>query len=352
MNAKKAVKTAVVFLGVGLVVSFGMILLWNKRHVLDSSGSIANPAATTTQDPALPKTTTPISKDAAGRMSVEERLVYELKKFYGKTISKKSTQVGLLKVKLYVLNMFPEDGIDRFHRILRKAFPDLAEEIIATLEKMEQYQAWAEDNAYRLSQMNSLEKEGTIWEKRRDIFGEDAEDIWSEDVLAFQRKKEEVRETIRYLDEADDMNLYEKLDIYTAALNDAYDGSSEEYVLQNKDLLSKVFFSIDSVQEELQRLAPEQRRMEIDKIRREMGFSQQQVEKAAEFDAYREQRWENGLEYMAEREKTAASFEGPELEEQLDALRKKYFQHEAKTIAIEENEGFFRFKRPRIYGRN
>jgi hypothetical protein len=46
------------------------------------------------------------------------------------------------------------------------------------------------------------------------------------------------------------------------------------------------------------------------------------------------------------------NFKGPEQEEKLKALREKYFQDEANTIEREENDKFFQFERPHIYGRN
>jgi hypothetical protein len=44
-----------------------------------------------------------------------------------------------------------------------------------------------------------------------------------------------------------------------------------------------------------------------------------------------------------------ASFAGEALEAELRALHETYFTHEAVTI---EREGFLRFERPGIYGRN
>jgi hypothetical protein len=111
-------------------------------------------------------------------------------------------------------------------------------------------------------------------------------------------------------------------------------------------------FSIQSVQDELKGLDPERRKVEINNIRREMGFAQQQIEKMEEIDAYRERRWNNGLAYMEERELISQQYEEPELEERMKDLRIKYFKHEAKTIALEEKDGVFRYKRPWIYGRN
>lgn len=70
-------------------------------------------------------------------------------------------------------------------------------------------------------------------------------------------------------------------------------------------------------------------------------------------DAKRNERWKTGLEYMAEREKVVVEYEGEQQKEKLTALREKYYKHEAKTIELEEEkDGFFRFNRPRYYGRN
>lgn len=286
------------------------------------------------------------------KLSLEDQLVMEMKKFYGKTISQKSIQMNLLRVKRFLLQRYPEDGSAMFYRIVKRAFPDLADEIIITLKKMEQYKNWVEENANRLSEMNKLEKEGAIWEKRTALFGEEAREMWSEEILAFEEKKQQVHETISYLDEAEDLTIYEKLDIYRDTLRDAYEGSSEAFVLQNIDLQAKVFFGIDSVQNELKQLDPEQRQWEINKIRTEMGFTQAQVEKMEEMDDYRNRRWENGLAYIAEREIVMQEADGPEREDRLKELRVKYFKHEAKTIELEEKDGFFRYNRPRVYGRN
>ncbi|MCK7512873.1 MAG: hypothetical protein MZV70_58535 [Desulfobacterales bacterium] len=73
----------------------------------------------------------------------------------------------------------------------------------------------------------------------------------------------------------------------------------------------------------------------------------------AAIDAKREQRWNNGLEYMQERNAIVENFTGPEQEDKLKDLREKYFQDEANTIEREEeNDKFFRFERPHVYGRN
>ncbi|MEZ4551502.1 MAG: hypothetical protein R2860_14830 [Desulfobacterales bacterium] len=50
-------------------------------------------------------------------MSVEDRLVEELKKYYGDTIALKSTQAIFSKVRDYIRSLYPENGDERFYAI-------------------------------------------------------------------------------------------------------------------------------------------------------------------------------------------------------------------------------------------
>jgi ribosomal protein L29 len=144
----------------------------------------------------------------------------------------------------------------------------------------------------------------------------------------------------------------EKVEVYQGTLHDAYEGTPEKFILDQDHLLTKVFFSIDSVQNELKQMSPDQRQLEINRIRKKMGLTEKQVESMAKRDADNELRWEAGLQYMKEREAVVQQYSGQEQEEKLSALREQYFDDEAKTIELEEKGDFYRFKRPHIYGRN
>jgi hypothetical protein len=279
-------------------------------------------------------------------------MVMELQKYYGSTISEISTQASLITLRNTVIESHPETGKALFYNILKRAFPDLADEIMKTLNKLDHYQRWLEDNEQLLVQMNKKERKNALWEKRIKLFGEDAEVIWSDDMLATEARKAKVQDTLAILNESYDTMIEEKLEVYQGALRENYEGSPEEFLLNQKDLLAKVFFSIDSVQDELKQMNQEQRQWKINQIRREMGLTEEQVGKLEKRDEDRSQRWENGLTYMQAREKIVQNFEESKQEEKLKALREQYFKHEAKTIELEEKDGFFRYKRPHIYGRN
>jgi hypothetical protein len=113
-----------------------------------------------------------------------------------------------------------------------------------------------------------------------------------------------------------------------------------------------VFLRMEGVQRELAALSPAARSRTLAHIRRELGFDEEAIARMEEIDARREERWQNGLAYMQERKRVASTFEGDALEAELRALREEYFANEAPTIEAEERDHFFRFERPRIYGRN
>ena len=278
--------------------------------------------------------------------SFSDQLVKELQKYYSKTISDKSTQASLIGIRDFVMSTFPANGKILFYNILKRAFPDYADEIMKTLDKLDQYNRWLQDNKIKHSKMD-MEK------KKRELFGEDADKIWSGDMLATEVRKAKMQDVMAVLNKSSDTTINEKLNVYRSALNETYKGTPEEFFLDQKEILSKAFFSIDSVQDELKQMTPEARQQEINNVRRNMGFDSHEIEEMAEIDAKHEQRWNIGLEYMQERNDILENFKGPQQKEQLAALREKYFQDEANTIEREEeNDNFFRFERPHIYGRN
>jgi hypothetical protein len=278
--------------------------------------------------------------------SFSDHLVKELQKYYSKTISDKSVQANLIGIRDFVISTHPENGKALFYQILRRAFPDYADEIMRTLAKLDEYNRWLEENKTILSQ-TALE------EKRKELFGNEAEKIWSGGMLATEARKVKMQNAFADLNKSGDMTLGEKLDKYQNALRETYKDTPEEFFLEQKDMLSRVFFSIDSVQDELKQMSPDERQEEINNIRSQMGLDNRQVEQMAQQDAEREQRWNVGLAYMQERNSVVENYSGSEQEEKLKELREKYFHNEANTIEREETtDNFFRFQRPHIYGRN
>lgn len=281
-----------------------------------------------------------------------DRMVREFKKYYGNTISEKATQAGIISIRDFVMGTRPENGRSVFYTILKRAFPDYADEIMDTLAKLDQYNRWLVENKDMLLKMSESQRSAAMWEKRRELFGDDADKIWKGDMLASDARKAQIKETIDALNEDDGTSIDDKLQVYEGALRNAYKDSPEAFILEQPELLSKVFFSIDSVQNELKKMTPEQRQQTINNIRRQMGSTDEQIAKMTARDTDNEQRWQVGYQYMQKRDEAAKLYQGEELEQKLTSLREQYFGREAGTIELEEKDGFYRFQRPRIYGRN
>ncbi len=182
--------------------------------------------------------------------------------------------------------------------------------------------------------------------------GEDPESFLQAVARLAEEREQAIRDAIMALPDSDEITIDGKLDLYRQALRDAFEGTPEHQILEYRAVLTEVFLRMDSVQRELAALGPNARRRELHHIRREMGYTEEEAARMEEIDERRELRWRNGLAYMEERRRIAATFEGEVLEEELRYLREQYFAHEAKTIELEEGDGFFRYERPRIYGRN
>lgn len=341
---------------VGGGVLLSAFVLWQVQSVPPSA---ASPAENLGAVQATPATTAvkaladPAAQDAEAidLSGIVDQLAVHLLETYGETILDKRVQVGLLKERDALLSRFPEQGLALFEAALRHAFPDLADTILGLMAQMAEYDAWLEANATPLAQLGLLEREGTLWQKRQALFGKDALEIWSDEQQAMAAKKEATRQVLSRLNEDTQLSLDEKLYQLQSGLTEIYDGGMEKLGM-DAGLLGAVFFGLDSVQKALTDLPAERRQQEINRVRRQLGYSEAQIERLAERDAKRNQRWEKGLAYMDARRELDARPESAEKDQALQRLREEHFGFEAKTIALEERDGFYRFERPRLYGRN
>jgi hypothetical protein len=167
-----------------------------------------------------------------------------------------------------------------------------------------------------------------------------------------QARAKRVHEVLAGLGNGEESPLGVQLDVYQKALRDNLSSLPLPEVAGTREAMVDAFLWTDSVQQQFAAMNPAGRQSELNFVRRELGFSDEEVEALARDDAAREARWQNGLTYMRERYRAAASFEGEALAKELERLRAKYFADEASTIANEERDGFFRYESRRIYGVN
>ncbi|WP_148863697.1 hypothetical protein [Marinobacter fonticola] len=303
------------------------------------------------RDPPLSRTsrTTDGSADSLDRQV--QALAIQLLENYGETIHEKRVQALLLELREKLVARYPDTGEMLFVQAIRTAFPDYAEQILHTVTRMAEYKRWLEDNRLALDDMSMLERNGTLWRKRVGLFGEDAELIWAEERNAWSRKQQQFQQTVERLNNTDVNSLDETLFQLQSALQETYDSATRSAMIDGSTV-AQVYFGLDSVQGKLKDMSPEARQTQINATRRQLGYSEEQVQRLAEQDQRRNERWDNGHAYMTERRQFSEKLDGEALSEALGELRDEYFQHEAKTIRLEEEKGFFRYERPRYFGRN
>lgn len=266
---------------------------------------------------------------------------------FGQTIAETRNQVLLMELRQYLKENFPEDWDTKLHVLLHRAFPDHADRIFAAFSGMDGYNEWLEDSKFDLAGMQAEAIEEALWKKREEIFGEDAEEIWASD-----RESEHIRDLMGIVEEAYDLPLEDRLELFRDAVAESDRDGADPLMQDKAHVMALAFLNMESVQDELRRMSPDERAQGLRRIRRSIGIDEEGIEGLEKLDAERERRWQNGLRYMEEREDLARSYEGVALEEELRFLREGYFGDEARTIEAEESSGFFRFRRRRVYGRN
>jgi hypothetical protein len=274
-----------------------------------------------------------------------------LQEEHGHEIHLPIVQLSMQDFRDFVREQYPENYIDVFTQIMTLAFPNYVNEILLLVAKLDQYNTWYTDNLLNLNDLDPLSKKGTIWQKRREIFADLADQIWQQEINTEEEKRQTVQQTIEALNQADNMTMQERLYILQTTLNEQYPDEQTNFTL-NKGLVSDVYVQLESVQKDLASMTPEQRASALEKIREQLGFSPQDIAQLAKEDAKKEQNWQTGYHYMSDRDQLNQSYSGSILDEKLNQLRTQYFKKGASTIAAEEASGFYRYSRPRLYGKN
>lgn len=373
-NKKKIVmlvkesKTYAVFLGLAVIATaISYFLLQSK-----SDQNLALPAVNTKFDavdvvpvshsprsevivPEIPDllSSSAVQKNTDIRLLINE-IASKLVSDHSHEASNLAFQITLKELRDDLVIDYPEQGLKVFEMILRKAFPNLADAILALLAKKDIYDTWLLGKMIELNKMDLEDQKEALWTKRYEIFGkEDAEQIWVLERDEKEEREEAMNTVLNMLNQSKDVAMHDRIYLLQSAYEENFFGTVEDLVLDSSGVLAQTIFSMDVVQEELAAMTPEDRQQEINSVRRQLGFEESQIEWLAQRDQERNKRWLNGHAYMEERAEIEKQYEGEELESNLNLLRERYFNDEATTIKKEEELiGFFRYTRERVYGRN
>jgi ribosomal protein L29 len=278
-------------------------------------------------------------------------LIAALRTDYLSSIDKITTHISMLRYREHIYKLAGKAGPQQWQNIVLQAFPPQASIILAHQAMWDNYQNWLTLQNQLLASVDPLTRQGMLWGKRQEIFGDGAKELWADEIAQYEQQRLDLQNTLSELNTNVDLSL----DMRLQTLNNQFALAAETSQMPAaayRSTLASVYFGLDSVQQDLKTLNAEERQQTIHNLRKNMGYDETQLNQLDALDAEREKRWQVGMQYNSEKKRLSAQFQGAELETKLNALREQYFKIEAKTIAMEEADGFNRFERPRYYGRN
>lgn len=286
-----------------------------------------------------------------GARAIEGELTFEqtvalLRKKYGATINHPLTQMRMLEELLkYLQKKYPDNWVEYLHEILGAAFPELANKLFTMSKNLYLYDKFLNGSKARAALMSDKDRNDLLWEKRRELFGSDADMIW-----AAEKKYADVQAALTSIASNKGTTVKEKVGQYREALQKTY-GDQLPSIMENRRQ-NFVDGFVNVVQEDLQSMPPEERRETLREIRTTLGMDPLAISRWDELDKERDQRWSNGQVYMSERKQIMSSYSGDEREKKLDELRKRLFGDEGESIKNEEASGYYRFEGKQQYGIN
>jgi hypothetical protein len=277
-----------------------------------------------------------------------EELVAHLRSRYGPKLGNAYVQVRMLES--LIGHFRKREGSNweaALLALLKEAFPAQYEELAERLRQRVGYEEWMKANRERLAALEDKARREAVWAEREQRFGrEEAREIWASEL-----RNQALREALVAIDERPGASLGERLGAYRQSLEAIHGDKAQAWLERHRQEAMNHFLELGSVQQQLGALGGPERAQALREVREGLGLDAAALERWEALDQERDRRWEQGLAYMAEREALAKQYSGAELEARLAQVRARYLGAEADTVAQEEQSGYFRFSRPRRWGR-
>ncbi len=247
----------------------------------------------------------------------------------------------------YLMAHYPNDWQDRMYALLKELFPEIADQLYDRYQRLQGFNEWMGANRVALLKMSPADRRDALWTARREAFGDDAAEIWAGEI-----RDEKVSDSLVVVNAADGKTTDQKLTMFLAAVNEAYGTEAPMFLERSQTELINSFVGVDSIQEQLASLPPDQQHAELRNIRSRLGMSEEALNRWDALDSERDKAWAAGEQYTTEREKIMAQYQGDEQAQRLRELQDSSFGgEEAEIIRSEEASGFYRFGHKRRIGR-
>ena len=312
---------------------------------------VANINSEPTQQANTRQTQAPSQSEASPELNAEQTQLSELATAMRLQFGDRLTHpMGKLEMVADLRNWFmanyPNDWREMLAAFLQREFPDMAEKLVAMLDAIIEYEDFGQ--SLDLSQFTSSEDLNQyMWDKRLQLFGEDAEEIWADEIKKQQMQKAVVAlgEVAGNFAELQQQYIDTRIEIF----GDTIFADQSSHL---PDMLNE-FLQLDNVQSELTDMSSRDRKTALRSLRTNLGMDEAALTRWEALDERRETAWSLGAEYMSRRSQLESQFAGDELIHQIYELQEELFS-EALVVHIrnEESTGFFRYSRKQTIGLN
>ncbi len=329
---------AVVISAVLLVFATGLSLLPDRVEPVNTAGQSGDriePSVAVTPQEAL----TAAAQEAA--------FIEDLQLRFAPVIEVKHAQLRVIEQLIaYLKQRYPEDWQQRIAGFLRRLFPEHAEALLAKYFSLASYNDWLAMERQALQTMTAEERRSALWEQRYAAFGADAEEIW-----AAELRNQKISDTLAELGRQPELGAQASVEQFVGSLREQFGDHADALLAERRTELLNRVVELETVQSDLRQLPAERRRETLRELRQTMGMDEAALDRWQALDTRRDERWQQGEQYMQQRQAIAARYEGEVREAELAALREQLFGENADAIAREEQAGFFRYDRQRRIGR-
>lgn len=242
---------------------------------------------------------------------------------------------------------FGENWQQELEAFLRTTFPEWADDLIKKMLALQEYNQWVEQLKSTLQFSSTKEKQTALWDKRVELFGEEAYVIWE---AAYKNEQ-----------------LQSKLEAVNAATG-GFDEKAEQYMNSMRELFGNdiigpdkphatqmmtQFLQLQNVQGDLQQLPEAERYEKLREFRKAIGLDNEALQRWDTLDQERIAARATGNRYMEQRALLESRYQGEALQKELNKLQDELFgADEATFIRNEESSGYYRFQQPQVIGVN
>lgn len=242
---------------------------------------------------------------------------------------------------------FGADWQQELEAFLRTTFPEWADDLIKKMHALQEYNQWVEQLKSTLQFSSTKEKQTALWDKRLELFGEEAYVIWE---AAY--KNEQLQAKLEAVDAATG-GFDEKAEQYMNAMREVFGndiiGPDKPHATQ----MMTQFLQLQNVQGDLQQLPEAERYEKLREFRKAIGLNEEALQRWDTLDQERISARATGNRYMEQRALLESRYQGEALQKELNKLQDELFgADEATFVRNEESSGYYRFQQPQVIGVN